>query len=371
MPLPLSKRPAWAEIDLDALASNVRKIRSLIGPDVRFYAVCKNNAYGCGAGECAATMRNAGVDAFAVSDPEDAERIRDAGINAPILLYGATTPDQAEAIADLGLIVTIHDRHGLEAFEQLQRSVQVHVEVDCGYGRLGFVPEEWPAVFERLKQARHLEIMGLYTHLVRAEDRLAIDRQVRRLKQAISAARAAGFQDLETMAASSRVLLGYPELTWTAVNPGRALYGMMEQPWLDGLTFDPVIRSIKSRVLQVKTLPADFEVDDARHTADPGRLKTAVIAFGFKDGLPAQPDGGTVLVRGQRARIIAGRATEHTILDVTDIPDVVPGDEVVLVGVQGGDRITAAQAVQFYGMPMIELMARMSLSVPRIYSGGA
>lgn len=371
MPLPLSKRPAWAEIDLDALASNVRKIRSLIGPDVRFYAVCKNNAYGCGAAECAATMLHAGVDAFAVSDPEDAERIRDAGIHAPILLYGATTPDQAEAIADLGLIVTIHDQQGLEAFEQLQRSVQVHVEVDCGYGRLGFVPEEWPAVFERLQQARHLEVIGLYTHLVRAEDKLAIDRQVQRLERAIADARAAGFQDLETMAASSRILLGYPELNLTAINPGRALYGMMEQPWLDGLTFDPVIRSIKSRVLQVKTLPADFEVDDARHMADPGRLKTAVIAFGFKDGLPAQPDGGTVLVRGQHARIIAGRATEHTILDVTDIPDVVPGDEVVLVGAQGGDRITAAQAVQFYGMPMIELMARMSLSVPRIYSGGA
>ena len=370
MTLPLSKRPAWAEIDLDALASNVSKIRSLVGPDVRFYAVCKNNAYGCGAAECAATMLDAGADAFAVSDPEDAGRLRNAGIIAPILLYGATTPVQVEAIADLGLIVTIHDRKGLEAFEQLKRPVPVHVEVDCGYGRLGFIPEEWPSVFARLKKARHLDVIGLYTHLVRAEDQAAIARQVQRLEQAISNAREAGFEKLEIMAASSRILLGYPGLNRTAINPGRALYGMMEQPWLGGLTFDPVIRSIKSRVLQVKTLPADFEVDDARHIASPGKLKTAVIAFGFKDGMPAQPDGGTVLVRGQRARIIAGRATEHTILDVTDIPDVAPGDEVVMVGAQGDDLITAAQAVQYYGMPMIELMARMSLSVPRIYSGG-
>lgn len=368
MILPASARPAWAEIDLDALAANIRKIRGLIGPDVRLYAVCKNNAYGCGARECAATMVAAGADAFAVSDPEDAARIRDAGVDAPILLYGATTPDQADAVADLDLIVTIHDDRGLEAFERLRRPVRVHVEVDCGYGRLGFVPEEWSAIFGRLKAASHLDIVGLYTHLAGVDDRASVDGQVMRLERAIGVAHDAGLRDLEIMAASSRVLLGYPELNHTAVNPGRMLYGMMETPWIDGLSFDPVIRAIKSRILQVKTIPADFPVDDARHRANPGGLRTAVIAFGFKDGLPGRPDGGDVLVRGRRARIIGGRATEHAIIDVTDIPDAAPGDEVVVVGEQGGDRIDAAEAVATYGMAMIELMARMSLNVPRIYS---
>jgi alanine racemase len=368
MTLPAFARPAWAEIDLGALAGNIRKIRGLIGPDVRLYAVCKNNAYGCGAGECAPTMLDAGADAFAVSDPEDAARIRAAGVDAPILLYGATTPDQADAVAALDLIVTIHDMSGLQAFERLSRPVPVHVEVDCGYGRLGFVPDEWPALFARLKASPHLRVVGLYTHLAGVEDPQGIDRQMRRLERAVADARAAGFGDLEIMAASSRVLLGYPELNLSAVNPGRMLYGMMETPWTDGLAFDPVIRAIKSRILQVKTIPADFPVDDARHRTDPGGLKTAVIAFGFKDGLPSRPDGGAVLIRGRRARIIGGRATEHTIVDVTDIPDVAPGDEAVVVGAQGGDRIAAAEAVTTFGMPMIELMARMSLNVPRIYT---
>ena len=371
MTLPISARPAWAEIDLDALAGNVRKIRALIGPDVRFYAVCKNNAYGCGALECAPTMLAAGADAFAVSDPEDAARIREAGIDAPILLYAATAPDQAAAVAALGLIVTIHDMPALEAFERLGRPVQVHVEVDCGYGRLGFVPEEWPALFARLKASPDLEVLGLYTHLAQVEDSMLVDRQVKLLEQAIGQAHAAGFRDFEVMAASSRVLLGYPQLNLTAVNPGRMLYGMMETPWLEGPKFDPVIRAIKSRVLQVKTIPADFPIEDVRHRADPGALKTAVIAFGFKDGLSCQPAGGTVLIRGRRARIIGERATEHTIVDVTDIPDVAPGDEVVVVGAQGTERISADEAVATYRMPMIELMARMSLNVPRIYSGGA
>ncbi len=367
--LPASARPAWAEIDLDALADNVHKIRALIGPDVRLYAVCKNNAYGCGAGECAPTMVAAGADAFAVSDPEDAARIREAGVDAPILLYGATTPGQAEAVADLDLIVTIHDFCGLDAFERLHRPIRVHVEVDCGYGRLGFVPDEWPAMFARLAASSYLDVVGIYTHLAQVEDAACVDGQIERLERAIGDAQAAGLSDLEIMAASSRVLLGYPGLNRTAVNPGRMLYGMMEEPWIDGLAFDPVIRAIKSRVLQVKTIPADFPVDDARHRAAPGRLKTAVIAFGFKDGLPSGPDGGTVLIRGSRARIVGGRATEHTIVDVTDIPGVVPGDEVVLVGEQGGDSIAPAEAVATYGMAMIELIARMSLNVPRIYTG--
>jgi alanine racemase len=149
------------------------------------------------------------------------------------------------------------------------------------------------------------------------------------------------------------------------------LYGMMEEPWLGQWDIRPVIRAVKSRVLQVKDIPADFPFDDARHKASPGSLRTAVIAFGFKDGLPRQPAGGTVLVRGKRARIIGMRATEHTIIDVADIPSVAPGDEVVVVGEQGREAITAHEAVATYGMAMIELLARMSLNVPRLYAGGA
>lgn len=368
MVLAASARPAWAEIDLDALAGNVRKIRRLIGPDVRLYAVCKNNAYGCGARECAPTMIGAGADAFAVSDPEDAQWIREAGIEAPILLYASTTPDQAEAIADLDLIATIHDHASLEAFVRLGRPVRVHIEVDCGYGRLGFVPAEWSEVFVRLKAAAHLQVVGLYTHLSNVEDPTLVARQNAYLERAIQAARKAGYSHFEVMAASSRVLLGYPHLNLTAVNPGRMLYGMMEEPWLDGPRFEPVIRAIKSRILQVKNIPPDFPLSKARRQRSRNPLRTAVIAFGFKDGLPCEPAGGTVLVRGQRARMIGARATEHTIIDVTDIPDATVGDEVVVVGEQGSDRITAAEAVSTYGMAMIELMARMSLSMPRVYS---
>lgn len=369
--LPPGTRPAWCEIDLDALAHNVRTIRGHLGPEVRLYAVCKNDAYGCGARETAQVMLEAGADAFAVSDPEDARSIRAAGVDAPILMYACTTPDDVEAVAALGLIATIHDDAGLEAFVRAGRPVDVHVEVDCGYGRLGFVPSEWPQVFARLRGAPHLRVVGVYTHLASVEQPEAVERQASLFVQAQDEARKAGFENLEFMAASSRVLIGYPQLNLGAVNPGRMLYGMMEAPWLGRWDLRPVIRSIKSRVLQVKQIPADFPFDDERHRRAPGSLRTAVIAFGFADGLPRQPAGGTVLIRGRRARILGMRSTEHTVVDVTDIPDARAGDEVVVVGTQGDETIDAHEAVATYGMALIELLPRMSLNVPRVYVRGA
>jgi alanine racemase len=369
--LPTTARPAWSEIDLDALAHNVRTIRAMLRPSDRFYAVCKNNAYGCGTRETAHTMIEAGADAFAVSDPEDAERLRASGIDAPILLYASTCPDMAQAVSELGLIVTVHDDDSLEAMAATGRRVQVHVEVDCGYGRLGFTPDQWPSLFARLRAATNLEVVGLYTHLSAVESAPAVAQQGVLFNLAAAEAQAAGFENLELMAASSRVMLGYPELNCNAVNPGRMLYGMIEDPWQGRADLRPVISAIKSRVLQVKTIPASFDFADERHRAAPGSLRTAVISFGFKDGLPREPAGGEVLVRGRRARIIGPRATEHTIIDVTDIPDVRAGDEVVIVGAQGSACISAHEAVSMYRMAMIELLARMTLNTVRVYSGAA
>ena len=367
--LPAGARPAWSVIDLDALAHNVRVIRSMLRRTDRFYAVCKNDAYGCGARETALTLLEAGADAFAVSDPMDAQRIRAAGVRAPILLYASTVPDAADAVAELELIATVHDFDGLNAFSRVPRKVDVHVEVDCGYGRLGFTPTEWNRAFDLLAQARNLKVVGLYTHLTAVEDPPIVARQAALFRKAAEAAHSAGFRDIERMAASSRVMLGYPELNLNAVNPGRMLYGMIEDPWQGKADLAPVIRGIHSRVLQVKAIPADFDFDWPRHRSAPGTLRTAVIAFGFKDGLPRMPAGGAVLIRGRRAPIIGMRATEHTVVDVSDIPGVVAGDEVIIVGTQGSETITAHEAVAAYQMPMIELLPRMTLNTVRLYRG--
>jgi alanine racemase len=161
-------------------------------------------------------------------------------------------------------------------------------------------------------------------------------------------------------------MLGYAHLNLSAVNPGRMLYGMLDEPWLGKADVRPVVRAIKSKVLQVKTIPASFPLA-ADGRPETGPLRTAVISFGFKDGLPRQPAGGVVLVGGRRAPILGARSTEHTVIDVSHVPGVMPGDEVVIVGRQGTEAIDAAEAVATYRMDMIELLPRMTLSTPRIY----
>lgn len=361
-------RPAWAEIDLAALKHNIALARRLCGRAVLF-AVCKADAYGCGAGGTAATMRDAGVDGFAVADAADAERIRSAGVDSPILLYAGTTPDLIEATLDLDLIPTIHDFETLECLSRTGRSITAFIEVDCGFGRLGFAEAQWTDAFRRIAASPAILARGLYTHLSHPENAAVTERQAASFKRAAAAATTAGLNDLSLMAASSRVLLGNPGLTFDAVNPGRMLYGMVEPPWdtISGLR--PVLRAVKSRVIQVRDLPEDSMVGYGDNPGMSRPKRTAVIAFGFKDGLPRLPAGGTVLIRGRRLPVVGARSTEHTIVDTSSLPEVAVGDEVVLLGSSGDEMLTGTEICDLYQVPMIELLPRLGRSLHRVYTG--
>ena len=358
-------RPAWVEIDLAALAHNVAEVRRLCG-GATLFAVCKGDAYGCGAERTAPVMRAAGVDGFAVADAEDARRIRAAGVDSPILLYGGTTPDLLDAALMPGVIATVHDAAGMEALAALGRPVEAYVEVDCGFGRLGFTPEEWPGAFARLAASNQVRVSGLYTHFSDPGDAAVTARQSALFARAQGDAAEAGLAGLVSMTASSRVLLGYPDQVLDAVNPGRMLYGMLEAPWDAEGNFRPVLSAVKSRVIQVRDLPEDFGVGYGG-TRRAGRMRTAVIAFGFKDGIPRAPAGGEVLIRGRRVPVLGLRSTEHTVLDVTDVPDAAVGDEVVLLGRQEDAAIEGIEVCTMYKTEMIELLPRLGRSLPRVY----
>ena len=156
-------RPAWVEIDLDAMAHNIREIRGLIGPACKLFAVIKGDGYGTGVVAAAVTSAAAGADALALGNPDDVAPIRAAGVTLPILLYGATLPESAAAIAGLGVIPTVHDFEGLEAFAVLHKPLEVYIKLDCGLGRLGFAPEQWREAFRRLGKVSTLRLGGVYT----------------------------------------------------------------------------------------------------------------------------------------------------------------------------------------------------------------
>ncbi|MBI1847604.1 MAG: alanine racemase [Candidatus Rokubacteria bacterium] len=357
---------AWVEIDLRALAHNVERIRHLVGPAVRIYAVCKGDGYGCGAGDVAETALKAGADALTVGDLADAAAIRARRINAPILLYGATDPASAAAVAELDLTATLHDVEGLQAFAGLGRPLEAFVKVDCGFGRLGFTPESWPHIFGQIRRAPALHLRGIYTHIGAVDDAASVSRQAALFRQAVREAEAAGFTGLELMASSSRVLLGYADLHLSAVNPGRMLMGMLEGPWAALAQVLPVVRAIKSRLIQVKTVRPDMRIGYGGSTPAAETIRAAIIPMGFAAGLPRVLHGH-VLVRGARAPMVGLASMEHLMLDVTTIPGAAVGDEAVVLGRQGDDEITADELSRTTGLELLEIVPRLARGLHRVY----
>jgi alanine racemase len=362
---PIALRPAWVEIDLAAVRFNVMEAKRLAGT-AKLFVVVKGDGYGGGVVEIAAAAVEAGTDAIAVGAPADALALRSAGITCPILMYASTLPEDAARVASLGFAVTIHDFASLDAFARTGVPVEAWVKIDCGLGRLGFNPDEFAEAFTRLKRARTVRFGGVYAHFALPEEPPVMAVQQRIFANACKAAELAGHTGFERMVASSRVMLGYPDLNLTAINPGRFILGLMEPPWADKAPFRPAVHALKSRVIQIKNLP-DGTLSFGGAERKLGPVRAAVLPIGYGEGLPHAPPCHVVLVRGKRARILSRRGIEHTVVDVTRIPGVEIGDEAVLLGAQGDDAITADELSAALNVPVLELIPRLARCAPRRY----
>ena len=360
--------PSKVILDLQALRHNLRLVRARIGPGVRFYAVCKGDAYGCGAAVVARVCAEEGVDALCVGDATDAQQIRAAGVTLPILAYGCSDPGAAQAMAKLGVIVTIFDLPGLRGFGAVGDRVEAFLELDCGFGRLGFTPDQLGPALVELQRHQNIRLRGLYTHLGAVEDAAAVRRQMDLFNGLAGQARAAGHVGLELMAASSRVVAAYPELDLGAVNPGRAIYGLLEGRYTEMLAARPVIRGVESRVIQVKDLASGMRIGYGGFDPKPGQtLRAAVLPIGFGGGFPRLLKDGYVLLHGRRAPIIGLLSMEHTLVDVSAVPEIRHGDTAVLLGAQNGAAITAADLADMTGFEVIDILPRIARSLPRAY----
>ncbi len=358
---------SWVEIDLAALRHNVALLRDRVGRDVEIVAVVKSDGFGCGAARSAQAAVEGGADALAVGDPRDVVAIRDAGVDAPVLLYASTLPEDASEVAALGATVTIHDTESLKAFAALNRPVQAYMKVETGLGRLGVNPDEWESAFAAIKRAESLRLTGIYTHLNAPEDAEAIGLQIEAFQRACDAAAAAGLNNVSRMVASSHVVLGYPELDYDAVNTGRFLFGLVEGAWSEMAPMRPVIASIKSHIIQVKDFAAGSYVGFLGGGSLDRATRLAVLPIGFGDGFNHRPPLGEALVEGQRAPIVGRRGIEHTVIDVSGIPEVRIGSEAVFLGPQGADRITGAELSDWLGVPQLELLPRLARTLSRVY----
>jgi alanine racemase len=365
-------RPTWVEVDLEAIAHNVRRVVEIIGPNTRLLAILKADAYGHGAVRVARTAANNGASYLGVASINEAALLRQAGIEMPILVLGYTPAWQARELVLHDLAATVFDLDVARALDragrELGRQVRVHVKVDTGMGRLGLLPDDVLPTLLAVRELENLEIEGIFTHFSVADSDPDYTRwQIERFREVLARIDDAGIDVALVHAANSAAILTLPESHFGMVRFGIGMYGLDPSPQVQlPPDFRPAL-TFKTQVAQVKTLPPGSYVGygNTYRTADEERI--AVLPVGYADGFRRAPrQWGEVLVRGQRAPIVGRVSMDQTMIDVTHISGVRQGDEVVLIGRQGTQRITAEEVAEQLGTINYEVVSEILARVPRV-----
>lgn len=362
-------RPLWAEIDLDSLERNVRELcRRAKG--AALLAVVKANAYGHGAVPVARAALAAGAQRLGVICVDEGEELRRAGIDAPILVMGHTPPAQAEAVVELGLTPTVNSQQlglALSRFASLRDAEQpVHLKVETGLNRYGLLPEEAVALAEWLQTLPGLRVEGLFTHFA-SGDESDKTYTMQQFATFMEVANRLPWIPLRHVA-NTGTLLDMPDLSLELVRPGIGIYGCYPSTEVShSVELRPVL-SLKSRVTRLKRLDPGETVSYGRTWTAPRPSTVALLMCGYGDGLRrALSNRGSVLVRGQRAPIVGRVAMDMSVADVTNIRDVTLDDEVVIIGRQGSEEITADEIAQLCDTISYEILTGITARVPRLY----
>lgn len=362
---------SWIDIDRDALATNVRGIKTLIGDQVALMAVVKSDAYGHGAVAVSRTALLNGAEYLGVSSMKEALDLREAGIDAPILVLNYTPVSAVRQAIRQQITLTLYDLDMARAYERVARELgsklQVHVKVDTGMGRMGALKQDAMNLFRYLMNMKPLDVEGIFTHFAVAdEDTEFTAYQVKAFRDIVKPVRASGLNFAYIHAANSAGTLASKDNHFNMVRVGLALYGLSPSEQVPvPPQFRPVM-SWKTVIAQVKTLPPGHAVGYGRTYRASGEERIAVIPVGYADGLRRAPKTWTeVLVHGQRAPIVGRVSMEKTTINVTNIPDVSIGDEVVLLGRQGDQVITADEIAKRMSTNNYEVVTSILPRIPR------
>jgi alanine racemase len=367
---------AWVEIDLSALAHNVRQIKSLLAPATQIMAVVKADAYGHGSIDVARTIIAEGVEWLAVATVTEGIELRQAGIVTPILILGGVNSDvQVQAIAEWKLqptICTIDQATLLsKAVAKLQPSnpLSVQLKLDTGMSRLGADWQEAVTFFKQVVELPYLEISGLYSHLATADeiDLTVLELQLDRFEQATTAISAAGYSlPMLHLANSAGILVG-DRLHYQLVRPGLILYGLCPASHLHSkIDLQPVL-SVKARVNQIKDITAGTGVSYGYRFIADRDIRLAVVDIGYADGIPRRLSNRMqVIIRGQLVPQIGSITMDRIMLDMTQIPDLQVGEIVTILGRDGDVQITADDWAKELGTISWEILCGFKGRLPRI-----
>jgi alanine racemase len=394
-------RPTVARVDLAALQSNYRRIVEHVEADGRAHpprvmAVVKANAYGHGAPQVALALEQAGADVLACADIEEGAALRNAGVRAEILVFGALSVSDLDGLFDCRLTPTISTPGAARAVQAAAATHRVqqryHLKIDTGMNRLGFRFDNVQRTLPELLASPNLQLDAVYTHFATADDPESplFDEQRVRFERALAAidamarpstssGRAENRNPLMVSlsnhernghpyihAANSAALLRDSRVWFDRVRPGLLLYGLVPPPLASTIPLTPVM-TLGSRVVAVKGVrPGEGVGYGVRFTAD-RPTEIAIVPAGYADGLDLRLAGrGAVLIRGRRAPIVGSVCMDMLMADVTGL-DVSPGDEVVIIGSQGDDGIDVREMAAQIGTIPYEILCRIGARIERVY----
>lgn len=373
-------RPTFAEIDLDALEHNFKLIRSSVPRRTEILAVVKADAYGHGFMDISRELENLGVNAFGVAFLAEGIQLRKSGIDKPILLLGGVYPGQERKCIGYNISTTVFTLEQARALNQaaaagkLFRKAQLHLKVDTGMGRLGVPYADVPGFLAELKQLPMVSLEGIFSHFASADEldesgQYFTRLQAERFNWAVAEARKSGYSPRYIHIANSAASLLREIPGCNLIRPGITLYGALPSSDFQGkLNMHPVMR-LKSRIAMLKWVEAGTTISYARRFTAGTKTLIASVPVGYADGYPRTlTNRGEALIRGQRAKVAGTVCMDWIMLDVSNIPDVAVGDEVVLMGPDGcGNQIHAEELAAWAGTIPYEIFCGISKRVPRVY----
>jgi len=372
-PLPKG-RPTFCTVDLAALRWNFRQVRKKIGREVKVLSVVKANGYGHGAREVAKTLEHEGSDGFGVATLEEGVELREAGIRSPIVILAGFYPAQFDQLLRLRLIPVAIEPDGLRRLETLARkrgvSLGFHLKLDTGMGRIGFLASEIDSWLPELNKVKSLRLGGIFSHFSHAENVGGnyTGNQLKVFRKLVERLNGAGHDPPLVHLANSAAVITLPSAHFSMVRPGLMLYGIYPSPGMASRVALKPVLSWKSRILQLKAAAKGSSISYGQTFVTRRKSLIATLPVGYADGYPRLlSNRGAVLVRGKRAPIVGRVCMDLTMIDVTDIRGVRQGDEVVLLGCQGREKISADEMALWAGTISYEILTSISARVPRIY----
>ena len=368
-------RPIWLEINLDAIAHNVKKIRQIVGKNTQIIAVVKANAYGHGAIEVSETLLENGVTMLGVGVIEEGVVLREAGITAPILVCGLTKDDQLEPLVMYNLSATVCRLKTIQALSRIasknKKKVGVHIKIDTGMGRLGIPSEDTLNFVKEIGKMKNIEIEGIFTHFAATneEDGNYTRKQFEKYKKALLELERERINIPLKHVANSTAILDSSRFHLNAVRPGIIVYGLFPSPRTKQIVQLRPAAEFKTKIIFLKEVSAGKSIGYGKTFATTRPTRIATLPVGYADGYSwLLSNKGEVLVRGHRAPIIGRICMDLCMIDVTHIGRVQIGDEVVLWGKQGSEMISAEEVAQKIGSIVYEVICMVDKErVPKVF----